>query len=80
MVPRLWWNGVSFDMTFCKRCVSESPSYFPALIACLNVHTKRSASPFDAGWYGALRVCFTLLDCKNDFELLRDELWSIVGY
>ena len=39
-----------------KLCViDELPS---VLKCCLNVWTKRSACPFDLGWYGATSMCF----------------------
>ena len=39
-----------------KLCVIDE---LPSVLKCsLNVWTKRSAGPFDLGWYGATSVCF----------------------
>ena len=41
-----------------RRCEGERPSFSVAFIARLKVWTKRSASLFEDGWYGAQRMCF----------------------
>jgi len=41
----------------CKRCWKGKPFPSPAFMACLKVWTNLSITPFEAGWYGAVRMC-----------------------
>ena len=50
-------------------CDSDRPSFSLALSDCFSVWLKHSTSPFEAGWYGALRMCLILFRLQKSSDV-----------
>ena len=56
-----------------RRCFNGRLSLSPDFIASLKVLTKRSARPFEDGWYGAVLICFTTF-CLRKIQILQTQI------
>ena len=59
---------------------SGTPWLCPDYKASFRVWTNCSTAPFDEGWYGAQRRCFTLLEARNCWNSSKVNWGPLSGY